>query len=201
MVLTHMTGGNIYEALEECSKRTVLCGLRQQNNKKRMIMIRKARQLLCATVKESTHSFVKLSNWRAGNLLHVVCRKPQLFLSSVVTSPPEDDTGSWQTALDESYMHTRSPKNIEVHSPAALLFVHIQDECLFGETELIFPLGSVVIQSFDGALKHTAAGQKVSLFAHYVTIHMHVNWFELKSLTAWSSDSLTLAVGILLAST
>lgn len=53
MELTHMTGRNIYEALEECSKRTVLCGLRQQNtfnNKKRMIIIRKARQSLCVTV-------------------------------------------------------------------------------------------------------------------------------------------------------
>lgn len=46
MGLTHMTGGNINEALEEYSKRTVLCGLRQQNKKKkkkRLIMIEKAR--------------------------------------------------------------------------------------------------------------------------------------------------------------
>lgn len=34
MGLTYMTGGNINEALEECSQRTVLCGLRQQNHKK-----------------------------------------------------------------------------------------------------------------------------------------------------------------------
>lgn len=79
-------------------------------------------------------------------------------------------------------MDTRSHKNIKVHSPAALLFVHIQDECLFGETELIFPLGSIVIQSFDGTLKHTAAGQEVSLCDYFVTIHVHVNGFHVNLL-------------------
>lgn len=79
-------------------------------------------------------------------------------------------------------MHTRSHKNIKVHSPAALLFVHVQDECLFGETELIFPLGSIVIQSFDGALKHTAAGQEVCLCEHFVTMHVHISGFHVSLL-------------------
>lgn len=39
-------------------------------------------------------------------------------------------------------------------SPAALLLVHIEDERLFGETEFVLSLSSVVIQSFDRALKH-----------------------------------------------
>lgn len=47
-------------------------------------------------------------------------------------------------------MHT------DIYSPAALLFIHIENERLFGETELVFPLSSIVIQSFDCALKHNS---------------------------------------------
>lgn len=37
-----------------------------------------------------THSFIQFSDRRAGKLLHVVCRKPHLFLPSVVASPPKE---------------------------------------------------------------------------------------------------------------
>ncbi len=43
-------------------------------------------------VRIRTHCFIQLSGGRAGNLLHVVCREPQLFFSSVVSSPPADNT-------------------------------------------------------------------------------------------------------------
>lgn len=44
----------------------------------------------------------------------------------------------------------------QTDSPAALLLVHVDDERLFGETELVLPLSSIVIQSFDRALKHSS---------------------------------------------
>ena len=164
MGLTHMTSGNINEALEECSKRTVLCGLGQAEWNCGLQKEKKAHhRSRCCVFR--THHFIQLSNRRAGNLLHVVCRKPQLFLSSVVTSPPADNTGQhremWRRAT-----HIGSDLYTEKHSPATLLFVHIQDERLFGETELIFPLSSIVIQSFDCTLKHMAAGVGVSLYGH-----------------------------------
>jgi len=58
----------------------------------------------------------------------------------------------------------------ETYSPAALLLIHIEDECLFGETELVFPLSSIVVQSFDCTLKHSSEGHRQSV-GHRADIH------------------------------
>lgn len=98
-----------------------------------------------------THRFVQVPGWTAGKLLHVVCRKPQLLLPPIVTAPPKGNI------LADCTRHNPScPQEVMCtcrDSPATLLFVHVQDERLFGETELVFPLSSVIIQSFDCTLK------------------------------------------------
>ena len=71
----------------------------------------------------------------------------------------------------------------EIHSPAALLLIHVDDERLFGETELVFPLSSIVVQSFDCTLKHTAARKTISLFQ--VVCHVFFYTQPLGSAKAW----------------
>lgn len=43
------------------------------------------------------------------------------------------------------------------NSPSAFLFVHVEDERLLGEGELVLPLGTVIVQSFHCALRHIEA--------------------------------------------
>lgn len=76
----------------------------------RMITIGRARWSLdtLLRVRSWTHCFIQLSGGRAGNLLHVVCRKPQLLLSSVVSSPPADNT----QAHDKLLSMWRRPRGV-----------------------------------------------------------------------------------------
>ena len=83
--LTHVTGRDVDEALEKGSQRTVLCGLRWENKTRGLVVTDRA-----AVAWSPTHSFIQVSDRRAGKLLHVVRRKPQLFLASVVASPPTE---------------------------------------------------------------------------------------------------------------
>lgn len=178
---------------EDCSLWTDAA--EQRKTKERLIMIGKTRRLLDTLlgVTTRTHCFIQLSGGRAGNLLHVVCRKPQLFLSSVVTTPPKDHA---QVHDKLPYVWRRpcdgADSQEEVHSPAALLLIHIEDERLFGEAELVLPLSPIVVQSFDCTLKHTAARkyhQPATVYItndHWGAQHSTDEWFP------WPHASITI---------
>lgn len=160
--LTNMAGGYINESFEECTQRTVLCGLGHDKRNRNEGGSYRKRRCTLLNVGRRTHCFIQLSCGRTGHLLHIVCREPQLLLPTVVASPPKDDTGQCQAFVcgeNEQDMNMHA----EIRSPATLLFVYVEDERLFGETELVFSLSSIVIQSFDCTLKRKEARRNLSL--------------------------------------
>ena len=62
----------------------------------------------------STHCLIGLPSGGTGNFLYVVSGKPELFLPSVVPTPPRGEAGEHRSETQYTCGHTKTPTHIQI---------------------------------------------------------------------------------------